>query len=72
MPKSESNYLQALGTKLYQDAYGVWIRLDDYKYPPTALYLPEKYRKLALCEAHNHQFRGHNAALKMYVHLSSS
>jgi hypothetical protein len=72
MPKSESNYLQALDTKLYQDAHGVWIRLDDYKYPRTALYLPEKYRKLALCEAHNHQFGGHNAALKMYVRLSSS
>ena len=73
LPKSEANYLQNLTPKLFQDANKiVWIRLDDYKYPRTALYLPEKYRKLALCEAHNHQFGGHNAALKTYIRLTSS
>jgi hypothetical protein len=47
--KSEAKYLQTLAIKLFQDAHNVvWIRLDDYKYPRTALYLPEKYRKLAL------------------------
>jgi hypothetical protein len=57
MPKSEANYLKNLAVKLLQYANNiVWIRLDDYKYPITTLYLPEKYRKLALCEAHNHQF----------------
>jgi hypothetical protein len=71
--KSDTNYLQGLATKIYQDANKlVWIRLDDYKYPRTALFLPEKFRKMALCEAHNHQFGGHNAALKTYIRLTSS
>ncbi len=73
VPKADAKYLQNLAIKLSQDAYNViWIRLDDYKYPWTALYLPEKYRKMALCEAHNHQFGGHNAALKTYIRISSS
>jgi hypothetical protein len=73
LPKSEANYLQNLAPKLFQDKNGIiWIRLDDYKYPRTALFLLEKYRKLALCVAHNHQFGGHNAALKTYICISSS
>jgi hypothetical protein len=71
--KVDANYLQNLAIKLFQDANNVvWIRLDDYKYPRTALYLPEKYCKMALFEVHNHQFGGHNAALKTYIHISSS
>jgi hypothetical protein len=59
--------------KLFQDANNiVWIRLGNHKYPRTALYLPEKYRKLALCEAHNLQFGGQKAALKTYICISSS
>ena len=46
-----------------------WIRLDDYKYPRTALWLPEFYRKEALCESHDHLFAGHNAAQKTYIKL---
>jgi transposase InsO family protein len=73
VPKAYTKYLQNLAIKLFQDAHNVvWIRLDDYKYPRTALYLPEKYRKMALCEAHNHQFGGHNATLKTYIRISSS
>ncbi len=71
--KQEANYLQTLAPKLFQDHNKiVWVRLSDYKYPRTALYLPQKYRKLALCEAHNNQFGGHNAALKTYIRISSS
>jgi hypothetical protein len=52
--KKEANYLQNLAPKLFQDNNKlVWVRLNDYQYPCTALYLPTKYRKLALCEAHN-------------------
>ena len=73
IPKKEASYLQNLAPKLFQDNNKlVWVRLDDYKYPRTALYLPQKYRKLALCEAHNNQFGGHNAALKTYIRISSS
>jgi hypothetical protein len=65
MPKAESNYLKNLAPKIFQDSQNiVWVRLDNYKYPRTALFLPQKYRKLALCEAHNNQLGGHNAALK--------
>jgi len=71
--KVDANYLQNLAIKLFQDAYNVvWIRLNDYKYPRAALYLTEKYRKMALCEAHNHQFGEPNAALKTYIRISSS
>ncbi len=71
--KQEASYLQNLAPKLFQDHNKiVWVRLSDYKYPRTALYLPQKYRKLALCEAHNNQFGGHNAALKTYIRISSS
>ncbi len=73
LAKSKAKYLQNLAVKLYQDANNiVWMRLDDYRYHRTALYLPEKYCKMALCEAHNHQFGDHNAALKMYIRISSS
>jgi hypothetical protein len=62
-----------MATKPYQDANKlVWICLDDYKYPHTALHLPEKYRKLALCKVHIPQFGGHHAALKTYIRLISS
>jgi hypothetical protein len=34
--------------------------------------LLKKFRKMARCEAHNHQFGSHNAALKTYICLTSS
>jgi hypothetical protein len=44
--KSDANYLQNLAAKLYQDANKiVWIRLYDYKYPRTALFLPKIFQK---------------------------
>jgi hypothetical protein len=71
--KADAKYLQNLAIKLFQDAYNVvWIRLDDYKHPRTALYLPEKYCKMALCEVHKHQFGGHKAALKTHIRIYSS
>ncbi len=71
--KADGNYFQNLAAKLFQDANKiVWIWLDDYKYPRTALYLPKKFCKMTLCKAHNHQFGGHNAALKTYICLTSS
>jgi len=73
VPKSKAKYLQNLAITLFQDAHNVvWIRLDDYKYPCTALYLPEKYCKMALYKAHHHQFGGYNATLKSYIQISSS
>ncbi len=37
----------------------VWVQLTDYKYPQTALYLPEKYHKEAISKAHDSIFGGH-------------
>ncbi len=45
----------------------LWVRLTDYKYPQTALLLPRKYQKEALCEAHSSIFGGHDANLKTYM-----
>jgi hypothetical protein len=50
----------------------VWIWLEDHKYPCTALWLPERYRKEALCETYDIIFAGHNAALKSYLKLTTS
>jgi hypothetical protein len=49
-----------------------WIRLEDHHYPRTALWLPERYRKEALCETHDSIFAGHNAALNSYIKLTTS
>jgi len=65
--------LAALAPKVFFDKHKMaWIRLEDYQYPRTALLLPEKYQKEALCEAHNNIFVGHNAALKSYIKLTTS
>jgi Integrase zinc binding domain len=50
----------------------LWVWLTDYKYPRTALLLPKRYQKEALCEAHNSIFGGHDANLKTYMKISSS
>jgi Integrase zinc binding domain len=49
-----------------------WIRVEDHNYPRTALWLPDRYRKEALCETHDSIFAGHNAALKSYIKLTTS
>jgi len=57
--------LKSLAPKVFFDKNKlVWIRLEDHKYPRTALWLPERYRNEAFCETHNSIFAGHNAALK--------
>jgi hypothetical protein len=58
----------AMIDKLFQDKNKViWARLNDFKYHRTALYLPARYRKEAMCEAHDSILRGHNAAHKTYT-----
>ena len=65
--------LAMIEPKLYQDKNKlVWCRLEDNNYPRNALWLPHKYRKQAICEAHNEMFGGHNAALKTFLKISSS
>jgi hypothetical protein len=58
---------------MFHDKEGIlWVRLTNYKYPRTALLLPRKYQKEALCEAHNSIFGGYDTTLKMYIKISSS
>ncbi|MFN9909375.1 MAG: hypothetical protein ACK56F_25205, partial [bacterium] len=65
--------MAALAPKVFFDKHKLaWIRLEDYKYPRTALWLPEFYRKEALCESHDHLCAGHNAAQKTYIKLTTS
>jgi hypothetical protein len=41
LKKQEQNYYKILAEKVFQDKNKVvWVRLDDFKYPRTALYLP--------------------------------
>jgi hypothetical protein len=59
--------------KLFQDKKKlVWVRLNDFNYPRTVLYLPTSYWKEAMCDAHDSILRGHNAAHKTYLKISTS
>jgi Integrase zinc binding domain len=63
----------AMIDKLFQDKNKVvWLRLNDFNYPRTALYLPSRYRKEAMCEVHDSIVGGHNAAHKTYLKISTS
>jgi hypothetical protein len=66
--KQDCNYLQILADRVFQDKNKImWVRLNNYNYPRTVLYLPEKYQKEAMCEAH-----GHNTTQKTYLKISTS
>ncbi len=73
LSKQTIRNLETLAPKVFFDKNKLaWIRLEDHKYPQTALWLPERYRKESLCETHNSIFAGHNAALKSYIKLTTS
>jgi hypothetical protein len=50
----------------------IWARLGDYNNPRKILYLPEDYRKEALCKAHDGIFGLCNTTLKTYLKITSS
>jgi len=71
--KQDQAYYKILLERVFQDKNKlVWARLDDFKYPRTALYLPARYRKEAMCKAHDGVFGGHNAPHKTYLKISTS
>ncbi len=73
LSKSQIRSFGTLAPKVFFDKNKLaWMRLDDYKYPRTALWLPEFYRKDTLCEAHDQILAGHNAAQKSYLKLTLS
>ncbi len=52
IPKQDQAYYTAMIDKLFQDKHKVvWVRLNDFNYPRTALFLPMRYRKEVMCEA---------------------
>jgi Integrase zinc binding domain len=73
IPKQDQAYYTAMIEKLFQDKNKlVWVRLNDFIYPRMALYLPTRYRKEDMCEAHDSILGGHNAAHKTYIKISTS
>jgi Integrase zinc binding domain len=73
LSRKDVNAHTDLSKKMFHDKEGLlWVRLTDYKYPRTALLLPRKYHKEALCEAHNSIFGGHDATLKTYIKITLS
>jgi len=65
LSKWQIRTLATLAPKVFFDKNKLaWIRLEDYKYPRTTLWLLEFYRKQALCESRDQIFAGHNAAQK--------
>jgi hypothetical protein len=73
IPKQDQAYYTAMIEKLFQDKNKiVWVGLNKFIYPRTLLYLPTKYRKEAMCEAHNSILGGHNVAHKTYIKISTS
>jgi hypothetical protein len=72
-PKQDCAYYTSMMDKLFQDKNKVvWVRLSAFNYPRTALYLPSRYRKEAMCEAHDSIVGGHNATHKTYLKISTS
>jgi hypothetical protein len=71
--KQDCNYLLILTDRVFQDKNKImWVRLNNYNYPRTVLYLPEKYQKEAMCEAHDSIFGGHKTTQKTYLKISTS
>ena len=50
----------------------IWICLEDLERQGTALYLPLKFRKRAMCEAHGSLLTGHDAVNKTYIRITDS
>jgi hypothetical protein len=73
LSKQKIRTLATLVLKVFFDKNKLaWIKLDDFQYPRMALWLPEVYRKEALCETHDSIFASHNAAEKSYIKLTTS
>ncbi len=73
IPRQDQAYYTAMIDKLFQDKNKVvLVRLSDFNYPRMALYLPSRYRKEAMCEAHDSIVGRHNAAHKTYLKISTS
>jgi len=65
LPKQDQSYFKHLAEKAFQDKNKVvWIRLEDFNYSRTSLYLPSWYQNESMCEAHDSILGGHNMTHK--------
>jgi hypothetical protein len=73
LAKTGPDYFKTLAERAFEDKNKVvWVCLNDFNYPRTALYLPSRYRKEAMCEAHDRIYGGHYATHKTYMKISTS
>ncbi len=70
--KSEIRRLLPIATNFVNEKNTIWVRLNDHDYPRIALFLPQIYRKKAICQAHGSLLSGHDALDKTYIRLTSS
>ena len=70
--KSDIIRLKPLLTRFFVRDGCVWIRLTDFERQRTALFLPVKFRKRALCDAHGSLLTGHDAVTKTYIRITDS
>ena len=70
--KSEIQRIKPLLDKFFVREGCIWIRLHDFERQRTALFLPSKFRKRAMCEAHGSLLTGHDAVNKTYIRITDS
>ena len=70
--KAEINRISPLLNKFFVRDGCIWIRLNDFERQRTALWLPMKFRKRAMCDAHGSLLTGHDAVGKTYIRITDS
>ena len=70
--KKDIQRIAPLLNKFFVRDRQIWVRLDDFERQRTALYLPIKFRKRALCEGHGAILSGHDAVMKTYLRITDS
>ena len=70
--KSDIKRLKHLVNNFFVREGCIWIRLKDFERQRTALFLPLKFRKRAMCEAHGSLLTGHDAVGKTYIRITDS
>jgi hypothetical protein len=70
--KAEIRRLLPITTNFVNEKNTIWVRLNDHDYPRVALFLPQVFRKKAICQAHGSLLSGHDALDKTYIRLTSS
>ena len=70
--KSDIKRIKPLLNNFFVREGCIWICLKDFERQRTALFLPLKFRKRAMCEAHGSLLTGHDAVNKTYIRITDS